>query len=349
MKFKIIVFNILLILITVILVETISFSFIKYLSDNRQFFKGRELFNIRDFTELVDKKKRVSLKKNFEIYYSEGRENWSVITSADRIRISSKEKNLNKFDIKNKIKILFLGDSVPFGYGVHAEDSLPNILEQSNKNFISINGAIPSFEISEAIERLKIEFNNIKNLNYIYFHTMDPSTQYSYLGTKWVPGDSWTNKSKPILRQFNLIEIKIPFYGEPYTYTLIKRILVGKIFNLKFYKPDNNSDEKYKKYLETQLLELLITTKSIKAKLILSPVTIPGHVINDKDYYYLRAVDIFNNILREFAEKYNIIYLDKISILSKDSKNFIDNCCHLSKKGSEILSAELEKILLSDL
>ena len=93
----------------------------------------------------------------------------------------------------------------------------------------------------------------------------------------------------------------------------------------------------------------MITTKSIKAKLILSPITISVYAINDKDYYYLRAVDIYNNTLREFAEKYNIIYLDKTSILSKDSKNFIDNCCHLSKKGSEILSTELEKILLSNL
>ena len=60
MKFKIIVFNILIILITVILVEAISFSFIKYFSVNRVFFRDRELFNIREFTELVDKKKSFS-------------------------------------------------------------------------------------------------------------------------------------------------------------------------------------------------------------------------------------------------------------------------------------------------
>ena len=174
---------------------------------------------------------------------------------------------------------------------------------------------------------------------------MDPSSQYSILGTKWVPGDSWTNKSKHILRQFNLIEIKIPFYGEPYVYTLIKRFLVGKNFKASFNKPDSISDEKYKKYIENQLLELLILTKSINAKLILSTITIPAHVINDRDDYYLRAVDIFNETIKKFAYKNQVIYFDTKSILSKNSRNnFIDNCCHLSKTGSEILSDEFSVI-----
>ena len=113
MKFRIITSNIIILLITLILIEITSFSVIKYLSINRELFKNRELFNIRDFTELASKSKRVTLKKNFKINFEES--DWSVITSKDRIRISLKEKNLDKFNIKTKIKILFLGDSVPFG------------------------------------------------------------------------------------------------------------------------------------------------------------------------------------------------------------------------------------------
>ena len=40
--------------------------------------------------------------------------------------------------------------------------------------------------------------------------------------------------------------------------------------------------------------------------------------------------------------------LEAISILKKGSKNnFLDNCCHLSKKGADIVSFHLSTILIN--
>ena len=57
---------------------------------------------------------------------------------------------------------------------------------------------------------------------------------------------------------------------------------------------------------------------------------------------------MLNEVLKDFSSKKNVIFLDTISILKKGSEdNFIDNCCHLSKKGADMLSSHLSTILMN--
>jgi hypothetical protein len=330
-------FSILTFFFLLFFVELCAFLTVKYYKINK------ELFNIGDFTEILANKK-VSLKKNYFKEYPNS--NWSIITSSKRTRISKDELNLDKMNDSSRDKILFLGDSVPFGYGVHAVDSLPTIFEKVNNRLISINGAIPSFDIAQSIDRLKSEFRNIINLKYIYFQTYDPASQYAISGKRFIPGDNWTNESKKIIRFYNLVDINIPIYGEPYIYILLKKLIIKKNIDLVgvIYEPDLESDKIYKKYIKDQLNELLIISNKINVKLILAPITI--NPASSKSKNHLRAVNIFNNILKDFSKKNEIIYFDSISILSDISQNnFIDQCCHLSKEGAKKLAYELNKVI----
>jgi len=313
------------------------------------YFKVKEIFNVRDFTEILDNKK-ITLKKNYKVDYP--KENWSVITSLKRTRISKDEIDLNKIDNQNTSKILFIGDSVPFGWGVDAENSLPNIFDKLNDGLISVNGAIPSFEIKQSVDRLRLEFKDILNVKYIYFQIYDPVSQYSSLGARWKPGDNWTNSDKLLLREIedSFPNINIAFYGEPNIYALIKKIALKKHFKFPWTTKDNDpnleSDENYKNYIRSQLRNLLEISNSMKAKLILAPVTINPKFIKEFSINHLKAINMLNKIFKDFSKKNDLIYFDTVLILSDISEdNFIDACCHLSSKGANKLAQELNKII----
>ena len=339
MKLKNSLFYVIIIIILISLIEIISYGILKFYSVDT------DLFSIHEYTEKTNDERLVTLKKNYDKYYKN--ENMSVITSSYRTRISSKKNRLKKIDDKNNLKILFLGDSVPFAYGVDAEDSIPYLFQKNNNNYIAINGAIPSYSLAQSVARFKIEFKDIKNLKYVYLQIYDPATQYGNLGYKWKEGDNWTKKSDQILRTYNFIDLNLPFYGEPYFYIFIKKLIVRKKFDLPFFEPSSESDKKYKKHIKKELNKLYQEINDIDAKLIIAPVTIPSHAVNNKNFYHLRAVNMLNDVLKDFSKK-NVIFFDTISILKKGSENnFIDNCCHLSKKGAEVVSSHLSTVLIN--
>ena len=147
------IFYVIVIFFLLSLIEIISYGILKFHSVNK------DLFILHDYTERTNDERLVTLKKNQDVYYKN--ENMSVITSSYRTRISSKEKNLKNIDDRDHIKILFLGDSVPFGYGVDAENSIPYLFQKNNNNYIAINGAIPSYSLAQSVARFKIEFNSL--------------------------------------------------------------------------------------------------------------------------------------------------------------------------------------------
>ena len=65
-------------------------------------------------------------------------------------------------------KVIFLGDSVPFGWGVNYEDSIPGAFEKINKKFTVINAAVPSYTIKQSVDKFIEELKDVKNINYIY-------------------------------------------------------------------------------------------------------------------------------------------------------------------------------------
>ena len=109
----------LILVIIISLLEIISFFLLK--------FDHTELFSVKNYVEKTNDNRIFTIKKDYDNdeldHLYKGR-TFSIITSSERLRIS-KKNNLNIKDKTDKQKFLFIGDSVPFGYGLDAEESLP--------------------------------------------------------------------------------------------------------------------------------------------------------------------------------------------------------------------------------
>ena len=212
-----------IIIITIFFLELVSFILLK--------FDHTELFAIRHYTEKTDDRRIFTLKKNYyvdELDHAYQGEKFLIVTSNERLRIAKDDKKnsnyLNQDNIKEKF--LFIGDSVPFGYGVDAEKSLPYIFKKYNKDLLVLNGAIPSYSLAQSVERFEKEFNNINNLKFLYLQIYSPAPEYGLLGSAWNVNDNWANFSEQILRSYHLVDINIPTYGESFFLDFLRKKIV---------------------------------------------------------------------------------------------------------------------------
>ena len=207
----------LILVIIVSLLEIISFFLLK--------FDHTELFSIKNYIEKTNDNRIFTLKKDYDNdeldHLYEGR-TFSIITSSERLRIS-KKNNLNIKDKTDKQKFLFIGDSVPFGYGLDAEESLPFYFQNYNKNLIVFNGAVPAYSIAQTVERYNKEFKDIKNIKYIYLQLLSPAPEYGIFGVDWQLNDTWANFSDQVLRPYRLVNISIPYYGDSFFLDFLRK------------------------------------------------------------------------------------------------------------------------------
>lgn len=334
-----------ILVITIVFLELVGFTLLK--------FDHTELFSIRNFTEKTNDKRFYTVKKNYsddELDHFYGGKTFLITTSSEGFRISKKDNKAGNYlsDKNLKEKILFLGDSVTFGWGVEAEESLPFLFKKYNNNFSVLNGAIPGYSLAQAIERFKIEFINIKNLKYIYLQVYSPAPSYGRLGTNWTEDDNWANFPEQVLRTHNIPKITIPFYGEPYSYNFFRK----KMYRIRHKKMkeisyDQRSDEKYIKHIKSNLNKLYDLTKHTKSTLILSSTNVPKFSANTRSKAHNRSIKILNENLYNFSlEKKDVLYLDLSNELNVDSKKmFLDFCCHLSREGANLMALKLTKLI----
>ena len=325
-------------IIFILLVEFISFFLNK--------FDNTEIFKTRIFTEKTNDGRMFTLKKNFnhnqsEIYEGE-KKNWQIYTSEERIRVGT-SKNI---DTKNDI-FLFLGDSVPFGWGVDYENSLPFYFQKLNQNLNVINGAIPSYSLNQAVERFFIEFKDYKNLKYVYLQIYDPAPIYALLGDKWETEDNWVTLHKYIFRENKIIDLSIPLYGELYFQKFLKKKIYRiKIKKLKQINTSQKSEFKYLKHIDDNINRIYNYLNERGVKLILTPIIVPNKSFENLDNQNKKSIILLNKTFENFAINNEGVEFFKISDkLIFDSKNFIDKCCHLSEKGASLMAKELNKLI----
>ena len=328
-----------IIIITILSAELISYILLK--------FDSTELFQIRNFTEKVNDKRVFTLKRNFSENINK---QWSVISSNERLRISKYDVKTSNYLSESNFdeKFLFLGDSVPFGWGVNAEESLPYLFQKYNKDLVVLNAALPSYSLAQSVERYEKEFKNLKSLKFIFLQIYDPVEQYSILGINWNVDDNWANHSKQVLRPYNLIDIKLPFYGEPLFYDYFKiKLYRIKRKKLKESPYDDKSDYKFVSHINSSLNKINNLIKDKKIFFIISPTVINNSSINNLSKSHLRTLKMQNKNLKEFSERNkNVYYFDVSSQLNLDpKKTFIDLCCHLSDKGADLVAKELTKLI----
>ena len=159
-------------------------------------WSGVERFNVRSFTKRVDDARFVTMKPNIKVRVDEGWgvPPWSLATDKWGFR---KGAHATVPDCSN---VVFIGASVPFGWGVADRQTLPSRvfdrLRTDGDQRCVINAAIPSSSLFQAIARYDIEIHGKFKVDTVFLQIYDPVSQLLLLGPRWRPDANWTTEPK---------------------------------------------------------------------------------------------------------------------------------------------------------
>lgn len=169
-----------------------------------------EKFNIRGFNTKVNDERYFTMKKNVK-YRNKEDMNFTVETDAHGFRIGHNQ-------IFPDGNIVFIGDSVPFGWGVDGVDCVPSILydilmEQGRPKGI-INAAIPSYSLDQAVHRYRYEIAGKFNVQTVILQIYDPVSQFVIFGKKWNVKQNWSTFDEKWLamQQDNFLKYSASYY-----------------------------------------------------------------------------------------------------------------------------------------
>ncbi|MFH1442333.1 MAG: SGNH/GDSL hydrolase family protein [Candidatus Omnitrophota bacterium] len=311
---------------------------------------GFDIFNIRIFTEFVEDDRLVTIKKNF----TGEQDNWLIKTDANRFRIGK-----NKY-FNNKENFVFLGDSVPFGWGVNGDINVPSkfyeiIKANLGDKYGVINAAIPSYSLYQSVKRYQFEINRKFPVKYVILQIYDPAANFASLGEKWDKRICWTSKnrlvsSRDIIKAHSCCERFMHKYSSLY-HSLNSFIIKSKERKRALPAMLDLNDKKAFDFFEQEnnsvLEELYSMLNKDNITFIILPVNLakPLFDYNSQELLSLNplykatltAIGSLNQSLKKFALSHkNVYYFDIESYFNKFNRKelFIDSC-HLSEKGSQ--------------
>jgi hypothetical protein len=302
-----------------------------------KFVWQREEFRVRDFTQRVSDERYITTKPNYRNKsYEEGTAPWEVEIDSHGFRTGSNavsEKGGN---------IAFIGDSVPFGYGVGGNDTVPSLLQdvlrQQRDPRGIINAALPSYSLDQAVHRYKYELAGRYHIEVVVLQIYDPASQFAQLGREWDVTKNWATapvweRIVPILRYSSLWHIY--YYYVP---------------DVDVFKPDrlNVLDEaaikKYVASINASLESLRIDTKDQAKKVLILPATLPPTTWLKISDPHRVALETLNQTLQDFSERHSDTeFIDTNALFASDQegRGFIDECCHLSREGAARVASVL--------
>jgi len=306
--------------------------------------KTAEIFPIRTFTQFVPGDRMITNRKAiFSKEYRFGFDN-------NRFRIG-----LNNYDKKSP-SIVFLGDSVPFGWGVDWDKSLPSIfyaqLQQTPyKKYGVINAAVPSYSLHQSIARYAEEIHGIFPVRLVIAQIYDPANQLAAFGRQWTQQtNSITNVRTEKL--YRLQQTGVFRYSSIF-HTIGKVALaISNEKQLDIY--DTQTHNYFQSEVEKDLYTLLNLVQQDGASLILLPVnpstSYKKQLKDGSNDPLIHAIDWLNRIFHDFAQDHpSVLFLDVVDFFDRIGREgkFVDACCHLSAEGareqSNFLYQELKK------
>ena len=331
-----------IILICIIFIECLTTIALKF----KIFRNFNHSFVTFDFTEITNSN-FLNLKKNISL-----KEDISIFTDTNRLRVREEDFNHNLNDNSNKV--IFLGDSVPFGWGVNYEDSIPGAFEKINKKFTVINAAVPSYTIKQSVDKFIEELKDVKNINYIYISNFNPLDLYLMFGKKWDESLNWSNHNDYLAHDIFFYKYKnLPIWGEISLFKVLRKIHVVKFFERPkniIYERNSDTDKKFIMFFINQLERL---SKNVDENTviifvpIMSPLNFHKNALEDEiNNQRLNLINKVNNSLKLY-NKNNFIYFDTIEKLNSFNEKdlFIDECCHLTPFSALEIAKNLNKLI----
>ena len=304
--------------------------------------QGTESFNVRSFTRAVADPRHVTTIPNFS---DSKYERYGISTDAWGFRRGTQTTIL---DCQS---VVFIGDSVPFGWGVPDRASMPSKLfdrlQKANDSRCVINAAIPSYSLFQAVARFEREILGKFKIDSIYLQFYDPVMQFVRFGAQWRPDMDWTtepafqNQRSEYIASIVIVQNALRHFG------VLKRNAPEDFVNLK--STDQRSLDTYRLDVrgEQERLHELVVRANAK-QLIVAPVTVPTGAYQRLPGEYRIAIEAINDELRQFAARHSDTSLaDTIELLKgyPEADVFVDDCCHLSERGNDIVAEYLMQII----
>lgn len=157
-----------------------------------------ERSDIRNFNERVADERAFTLKPNF-------RDNrygaWASVQGY-KLHIDGFgfREGTHKTDV-NCASVVFLGDSIPFGWGIRDEATLPSKFQDrvaaAGDPRCVINAAAPSYSLFQAAARFEKEVAGRFPVDTVYLQAYDPASQVVLEGRGWQPDHNWATPRQP--------------------------------------------------------------------------------------------------------------------------------------------------------
>jgi hypothetical protein len=293
-----------------------------------------ETFQVRSFTRLVaDARHVTAIPDSSDPNYGKG---WGISTDAYGFRRGTQT---TRPDCSN---VIFIGDSVPFGYGVPDNASMPSKLfehlQKANDPRCVINAAIPSYSLFQAVARFEREILGKFKVDVLYLQIFDPATQFARFGAEWQPEIDWTTESVLVKKKWEPVA----------SVELVREAL--RHFDV-LNSVDERSLTRYRLEIRRELERLhdMAVQADVK-QLIVAPVTVPSSSYQRWRGAIRAAIDAINDELRQFAGRHeDTTFLDTIGLMKSYPENdmFVDKCCHLTERGNDLVAEQILRILNS--
>jgi len=327
----------------------------------------KNIFNIRSVCEFVSDGRMHTLKEGYHKTRITSLKTGALIDGDSTIwNFVDENKFLagNNRYFKDKNNIIFLGDSVPFGWILPGTKTYPSLFyEQVEKKYPGkygvINAAVPGYHLYNAVERFKIEIQNKFPVNLVIVQTTEPLITIINNGENYKKEMCWAD---PDLDNLSVIYNKVEKYRKHnlYKFSIIYSMAVDSYtyYNkMKYQHKEKEIKEKlafdknslstvaYEIYAPLNELHQLLREKNIP--LIILPANIPKHMdIRSKDSPVVFVAGYVAQIYENFASMYpDVFFLDvrkgfRNSGLAADEL-FLDDCCHLTEFGSSLQASWL--------
>jgi hypothetical protein len=302
-----------------------------------------EHFRVRDITIRTNDTRYVTGKPNFSIenQRAEGIQ-WNVKLDEHGFRKGPYESS------RSVPNIVFLGDSVPFGWGVKDDQTVASYLhqlldKQDDGPHPIINAAIPSYSLDQAISRYEKEIHGQFPVRLIVLQIIDPVSQFCLLGADWSTEKNWSTYSRWGGRTKHIREDLLLFRYSSLFYFFKKAVF--KVESESLDVADEDTFKQFESSIRSSLrrLQSVLEPSGIQA-LILSSNS-PKASIAKHSKARRKATLLLHKELSLFASQHdNLSYLDMESQFAglDESDLFIDDCCHLSPGGAQLQAAQLK-------
>lgn len=332
------------------------------------FAERKLVFDVQEYSDPVEDGRVYVLKKDsagsygFSKFSPDG-QNY-IFTSIDcAIDTHGFVEGHNRY-YSDKANIVFIGDSVPFGWGTEGRISYPSqfsrLIEKAYPGeFGVMNAAVPGYHLFNAVERFRIEIAERFPVSLVIVQTIEPLSIIINYGGKYKKEMCWGVPEKDSLA-VNYGRIKRLQETGLYRFSVLYGVAVDsyKLYLRSAYtwkekrvRQDVLADEEAVRTITYEInsvleeLHALLGEKGIP--LVLLPPNIPDYLFsNSKNSEKVSVADFVAAIYENFAASNQDVYFLDVRELFKNQNRkphelFVDECCHLSEYGTALQAAWL--------